>query len=134
MSQYKSEIHVAIKESNFVIRHVVHSDLPALTALLNDPDVRGEYLTNAIHLPIERERNLKTDGMVRDTLVRFVIVELPGGTVIGTIWHFKAVPYLNAREIGYTLSNLMSTVAGGWSRKLFGCWYVTCSIPHWSTD
>lgn len=94
-----------IKGSNFVIRHVVHSDLPALTTLLNDPDVRGEYLTNAIHSPIELERNLKADGMVSDTLVRFVIVEKSGGTVIGTIWHRKAVPYFNAREIGYTLSN-----------------------------
>ena len=53
-----------IKGKNLVIRHVVHSDLPALTTLLNDSDVRGEYLTNAIHSPIELERNLNTDGMV----------------------------------------------------------------------
>lgn len=94
-----------IKGSNFVIRHIVHSDLPALVPLLNDPEVRGEYLPSAIHSPIDLEQKIKADGMVNDSLVRFVIVEQSSDTVIGTIWHSKAVPYFNAREIGYTLSN-----------------------------
>lgn len=94
-----------IKGSNFVIRHIVPSDLAALLPLLNDPEVRGEYLPSAIHSPIELERNIQADGMANDSLVRFVIVEQHSEAVIGTIWHSKAVPYFNAREIGYTLSN-----------------------------
>lgn len=43
--------------------------------------------------------------MANDSLVRLLIVEQHSNAVIGTIWHFSAVPYFNAREIGYTLSN-----------------------------
>ena len=93
-----------IKGRNFIIRHVVHTDMSALVPLLNDPDVRGEYLPSTIQSPVELERKMQVDGMANDNFVRFVIVEQPGDTVIGTIWHFKSVPYFNAREIGYTLS------------------------------
>jgi ribosomal-protein-alanine N-acetyltransferase len=43
--------------------------------------------------------------MANGSLVRFGVVEQQSNSVIGTIWHAKAVPYFNAREIGYTLSN-----------------------------
>ncbi len=93
-----------IKGSSFVIRHVLLADLPALVALLNDPHLRGEYLPSAIHSPIELERKLRDDGMASEALTRYVI-EDQSGKIIGTIWHSKAVPYFNAREIGYTLVN-----------------------------
>ena len=94
-----------LKGSNFVIRHIVSTDLSQLIPLLNDPDVRGEYLPSAMQSPVELERKIQTDGMANDSLVRFLIVEHSSNAVIGTIWHSKAVPYFNAREIGYTLSN-----------------------------
>jgi ribosomal-protein-alanine N-acetyltransferase len=94
-----------IKGSNFVLRHIVSSDLSALVPLLNDPDVRGESLPNAIQSPVELEKKIQTDGMANESLVRLVVVEQQSNSVIGTIWHAKAVPYFNAREIGYTLSN-----------------------------
>ena len=94
-----------IKGSNFIIRHIVRGDLPTLVPLLNDCDVRGEYLPSAMHSPIDLERQIEADGMANDGLMRLVIVEQPIDTIIGTIWHAKAVPYFNAREIGYTLSS-----------------------------
>jgi ribosomal-protein-alanine N-acetyltransferase len=94
-----------IKGSNFVRRHIVSTDLSALIPLLNDPDVRGEYLPNAIQSPVELEKKIQTDGMANESLVRFVAVEQQSNSVIGTLWHAKAVPYFNARDIGYTLSN-----------------------------
>jgi ribosomal-protein-alanine N-acetyltransferase len=94
-----------IKSSNFVIRHIVTSDLSALIPLLNDPDVRGEYLPSAIQSPVELEKKIQADGMANDNLVRLLIVEQQSNSVIGTIWHSRAVPYFNAREIGYTLAN-----------------------------
>jgi [ribosomal protein S5]-alanine N-acetyltransferase len=93
-----------IKGSNFVIRHVIRSDLSSLVPLINDPDIRGEYLPSGIQSPIDLERKIQDDGMANEALVRFVIVAQPGDTIIGTIWHSKAVPYFNAREIGYTLT------------------------------
>jgi ribosomal-protein-alanine N-acetyltransferase len=94
-----------IKGSNFVIRHIVTSDLSVLIPLLNDPDVRGEYLPSAIQSPVELEKKIQADGMANDNLVRLLIVEQQSNSVIGTIWHSRAVPYFNAREIGYTLAN-----------------------------
>jgi len=92
-----------IKGSTFVIRHVLPGDLPALVPLLNDPDVRGEYLPSAIHSPVDLERKIREDGMANDGLTRLVIVAQPDDTIIGTVWHAKGVPYFNAREIGYTV-------------------------------
>ncbi len=92
-----------LKGSTFIIRHVAREDLPALIPLLNDFDVRGEYLPSAMQSPLQLEHQFNADGMASDALTRMVIVEQPGNAIIGTVWHTKAVPYFNAREIGYAL-------------------------------
>jgi ribosomal-protein-alanine N-acetyltransferase len=93
-----------IRGSNFIIRHIVHGDLAALMFLMNDPEVRGEYLPSALQSPIEVERKIQSGAMVNDDFVRFVIVDVATDGVIGTIFYFKGVPYFDAREIGYTIA------------------------------
>ena len=88
---------------DIAIRNVHRSDLAALTLLFNDLEVRGEYLSNALVSPIDLEKKFEADGMANEAFVRMLIVETATDRIIGTIWHFKSVPYFNAREIGYTM-------------------------------
>lgn len=91
-----------IRGSNFAIRYVRKDDLPTLIPLLNDIDLRGEYLPSTMRSPVEWEREYEANGMVNDNATRLLIVD-DKDQILGSIWHFKASPYFNAREIGYAM-------------------------------
>lgn len=95
-----------IRGSSFTIRHIQRDDLPSLARLLSDLDVRGEYLPNGLASPVDLEHKFNLDGVANETFTRLVIVDATSNGIIGTIWHFKSVPYFNAREIGYTMLSL----------------------------
>ena len=91
-----------LRGSDFIIRHVQRADLPELIPLLNDAEIRGEYLPSRMTSPTDIEKMFEKDGISNDTFERFLIVD-HSNQLLGTIFHFKSVPYFNAREIGYTL-------------------------------
>lgn len=91
-----------IKDGNLAIRHMTRHDLTTLVPLLNDLDVRGEYLPGAITSPRTYEKNFDSDGLSNDSHEKLLIVD-QDNNILGIIWHFKSVPYFNAREIGYTV-------------------------------
>jgi RimJ/RimL family protein N-acetyltransferase len=92
-----------IRASEFAIRHIQRTDLPALAMLLSDLDLRGEYLPSALASQVDLEKKFEADGVASDAFTRLLIVEPGTERIIGTIMHFKSVPYFNAREIGYTM-------------------------------
>ena len=100
-----------IRGPNIKVRHIYRSDLPALIPLLNELEVRGEYLPNGLLSPVELEKRFDLDGMSNDNFERLLIVN-GEAKVVGTIWHFKSVPYFNAREIGYTMLSAEHRGAG----------------------
>jgi ribosomal-protein-alanine N-acetyltransferase len=88
--------------SEFTIRHVLKSDLAELLPLLSNPELRGDYLPSAITSPTEFEKKFDKDGFSAEAFERLLIVD-KAGKILGTIFHFKSVPYFNAREIGYVM-------------------------------
>ncbi len=56
-----------IKDGYPAIRHMTRQDLTTLVPLLNDPDVRGEYLPGAITSPRTYEKNFDSDGLSNDS-------------------------------------------------------------------
>ena len=88
--------------NGFNIRHVEERDLEALIPLLNDLDVRGEYLPSLMVSPQNILKDYRDNGLSSEDFERLLIVDNEE-KILGTIWHFKSVPYFNAREIGYTL-------------------------------
>jgi ribosomal-protein-alanine N-acetyltransferase len=88
-----------IAGSGFNIRHVRESDLDTLIGLLNNLDSRGEFLPTALQSPHRFKRQYQESGLSTEQFERLV-VEDDEKNIIGTVWHFKAVPYFNAREIG----------------------------------
>jgi RimJ/RimL family protein N-acetyltransferase len=91
-----------IKDGNLAIRFITRHDLATLIPLLNDLELRGEYLPGAITSPRAFEKNFDIDGLANDSHEKLLIVD-QDDTILGIIWHFKSVPYFNAREIGYTV-------------------------------
>lgn len=91
-----------IEGSRINIRHVCKVDLPKLTPLLNNLQMRGEFLPSGITSPALIEKEFDTDCMSAGNKERLLIVNKQDN-IIGNIWHFKSVPYFNALEIGYIL-------------------------------
>ncbi len=87
---------------NFNIRHVRKSDLAELIPLLTNSDIRGEYLPSKLLSPTALEKRFEQDGMSNDDFERLLIVD-NADQILGTIFHFKAGRYFNAREIGYVM-------------------------------
>ena len=87
------------------IRHVCKSDLPKLIPLLNNLQMRGQYLPVGITSPELIQKNFDADSMSTDSKETLLIVD-KDNHIIGAIWHFKSVPYFNAREIGYIIFSI----------------------------
>lgn len=84
------------------IRHFEERDLADSITYNNDPRIRGEYLPFEMVSPQARKKQFAKNGFSthkEETLV----ISNKENKLIGIIWHFVSVPYLNAREIGYTL-------------------------------
>ncbi len=94
-----------LSNENIKIRHVEEKDLDDFIRLGNDLSIRGEYLPCSLTSPQQKKQQFKEDGFSTEHHETLLIVDTDDN-MIGTIWHFKSVPYFNAREIGYTLFNI----------------------------
>jgi ribosomal-protein-alanine N-acetyltransferase len=92
-----------IRGPDIALRHIRRGDLDVLATLLSDLALRGEYLPSGLVSPVELEQKFGADGIAGDAFTRLLIEENGTGRIVGTIWHFRSVPYFNAREIGYTM-------------------------------
>lgn len=85
--------------NGFKIRHVREDDLDVLIDLLNNLESRGDFLPTALQSPHRFKKQYQEFGLSSEQFERLV-VEDEEKKIIGTVWHFKGVPYFNAREIG----------------------------------
>lgn len=91
-----------IKGSCFYLRHVRKEDVATLLDLMNHPDAKGDYLPLDIMLPGTAEKKFDDESRSKDVSETFLIID-ENEKIIGRVFHFKTVPYFNAREIGYGL-------------------------------
>jgi len=110
---------------DFTIRHVAERDLDTLLPLLNNLELRGVYLPCRLTSPHKIREQFKADGLSSEDFERLLLVD-KADKILGTLWHFKSVPYFNAREIGYVLfaeaqrgKGLMSQAVGLLAQQLF---------------
>lgn len=92
-------------QNGFRLRHVVEADLDVLLSYRNDPEIQGVYLPSHIVSPVEFRRRFNENGFSSESHEQLLIVD-EDDAIVGTVWHFKSVPYFNAREIGYTLYDM----------------------------
>ena len=91
-----------LKGDGIHLRHVAEADLDALWPLINDLELRGDYLPSVTVSEGAFRQQYRENGFSSEEYERLLIVD-DAGTLLGTTWHFKSVPYFNAREIGYIL-------------------------------
>lgn len=91
-----------IKGSCFSLRHVRKDDVSQLVELLNHPDSKGDYLSLELMLPGVAEKKYEEESRSKEFSETFLIVD-QNDEILGRVFHFKTVPYFNAREIGYGL-------------------------------
>jgi RimJ/RimL family protein N-acetyltransferase len=91
-----------IEGSNFNIRHVVKSDLATLVPLMNNMNLRGEYLPFDMVSPDVLEKRFADTSLSTPERETLLIVD-KDDKILGTLNHFKSIPYFNALELGYTL-------------------------------
>lgn len=93
-----------IKGSCFHLRPIQRKDLPTLLALLNDLELRGDYLPLTLKLEGTLEEQFEAESRSDEARKNLLIVT-PEDEIIGRVFYFKTVPYFNSREIGYALFN-----------------------------
>ena len=89
-----------IKGSCFSLRHVKKSEIPQLVALINHPDAKGEFLSLELMLQGVVEKRMEDESLSKENCETFLIID-ENESIIGRVFHFKTIPYFNAREIGY---------------------------------
>jgi ribosomal-protein-alanine N-acetyltransferase len=93
------------------IRHARKSDLPILVPLFNNLALRGQYLPHTMTSQATIERDFDKEDLSADGRERLLIVDKKD-EIVGSLWHFRSVPYFNAREIGYSLFAMERRCAG----------------------
>jgi len=100
-----------LKNEDIKIRHIEEGDMDGFVHLNNDLDIRGLYLPCDLSSPQELRLQFQKDGLSNENSETLVIVD-KNDELLGIIWHFKSVPYFNAREIGYTLFDISERSKG----------------------
>ncbi len=91
-----------LRHPEFSLRHVREDELDRFITLMNELEARGPYLPCRLHSPALLRQQFREHGMASEEFERLVLVDARDA-ILGTLWHFKSVPYFDAREIGYIL-------------------------------
>lgn len=89
-----------IRGSCFTLRHVQKEDLSTYLSLHNNLVARGDYLPLDLMLHGSAEKKIEEERFSKDLRETFLIID-DKNEIIGSVFHFKTVPYFNSREIGY---------------------------------
>lgn len=89
-----------LQSSRVIVRAVSESDVSELALKLGDMKSLGAYLPWAFVSEANLRREYAEHGFLREQAERYVITDNTG-TLIGSIWLFKSVPYFDALEMGY---------------------------------
>lgn len=88
-----------IRGTRVKLRHIEAHELDNVIQLLNDIQLRGEFLRTAMVSPSRIRQEYTASGLASESSERLLIVN-EHDAIIGTIDHFTTVPYSTAREIG----------------------------------
>lgn len=91
-----------LKDHDLALRHARPAELETLIALLNDLELRGEFLPLTLNSPQKMRQDFAENGFVSPDSERLMIVDRED-RIVGMVRHFKTTAYYDAREIGYSL-------------------------------
>ncbi|MGI9500693.1 MAG: GNAT family N-acetyltransferase [Geminicoccaceae bacterium] len=91
-----------ITGSRFHLRTIMEKDLDDLVVLLGDVSGQGDFLPVRLVSQSHLRETFDKDGFWTGNAKRLIMVD-GDERIIGIIWIFRAVPYFDALELGYTL-------------------------------
>ena len=100
-----------IRGQKVKLRHVEERDLDTLIRLLNDVQLRGDFVRTTMTSPHRIRQEYANNGMSSEASERLLIVG-EEERVIGVIHHFTTVPYSSAREIGFQIFDVQARGKG----------------------
>jgi RimJ/RimL family protein N-acetyltransferase len=90
-----------IRGNGFVLRTVREGDLDALYSLLNDVEIRGDYVTPRIESQPEFRKDFQETGFCGLDQGWLLIADAEDDRILGRIGWFRPVFYTDGLEIGY---------------------------------
>ena len=91
-----------LEGENIIVRLFEEGDLEQFTRLYNNYSERGEYYPIAFRSLVHCRKRFSENGFWADDEGSMLITDKQGG-MLGMIFFFKAAPYHEGYEVGYTL-------------------------------
>jgi ribosomal-protein-alanine N-acetyltransferase len=93
-----------IRGRSIALRVVRESDLAALLELDNDLERRGAFVPNRLRPEPVFRKEFQETGFLTEEMGRLLIVDAED-RVLGVLGYFKPVHYMDALEIGYSITD-----------------------------
>ena len=91
-----------IRGKNVNLRYIYEGDLGTLITLMQEVQLIGDYMNSDISSPQMLRKSFYETGFSGEQAERLLVTDHENN-ILGMVWHFKSVPYFDAREIGYIL-------------------------------
>ena len=91
-----------IKGNKISLRYINSSELEELINLINNVDLKGDFVRSLMKSPIELKNEFALNGLSSESSETLAIVD-KSDQLIGIIAHFKTVHYSTARELGFSV-------------------------------
>jgi ribosomal-protein-alanine N-acetyltransferase len=95
-----------IRGNGFILRTVREGDLETLYKLLNDVEIRGDYVTPRIESQPGLRKEFQETGFCTPDQGWLLIVDAEDDRILGRIGWFRPVFYTDGLEIGYQIFDL----------------------------
>ena len=91
-----------IKGKEIILRYAQASELDLLINLINDPELKGEFVRALLKSPARFKKDFEANSFSTENSELFVIAD-NSNSILGVIGHFVTVPYSSARELGFSI-------------------------------
>ena len=91
-----------LKGKQVIIRAVHRADMEELILWLNDVEGSGEFLPYGMVSEPGFRGEFEKSGFLTDSSLRLLVTSLDG-EILGMVWAFRAIPYMDALEVGYRI-------------------------------
>lgn len=107
-----------LKGKGITLRPITEEDLPALYEHQLNVENRGEFFPSSFTPMSQLRRELAEHGFWKDDFGSLILIDNESGRLVGQMFWFKTVQYLNELEIGYIMYDTANRSRGGMTEAL----------------
>jgi len=107
-----------LKGKGITLKPITEEDLPALYEHLVNVENRGEFFPSSFTPMSQLRKELAEHGFWKDDFGSVILTDTEAGNIVGQMFWFKTVQYLNELEIGYIMYDVTNRSRGGMTEGL----------------